>query len=253
MRTGLRLDDYRKLLLEKRKNEPKKINALHEKGERFSSPLGATSTEEIRIFNEYMEQVNFRKITEAAPERKRPLLLKKFFKMKRNQQVEIYSKLGEKTRYSLGKVTAVGRDFVMLTNLKDRIWVPYEQIESANVPTGIPNYDNSHQYFIYDNDLRHKLLTNFGETVAKRDVYIQQFFEETLYTNLRMWSGTWVKVETPSETFFGKIDGTNDQRLMLSMFRRKHDMTMNDVLYVSTLRYTTLLSLLGKRLVNLFQ
>ena len=182
MKTGLRLDEYMKNLMQKRESEPKP----KDKGKgNLSSPIGATSTEEIRLFSEYMDQANLRSITEASPKRKRPLILKKFFKMKRNQQVEIYSNKGDESIHTSGKVTAIGRDFVMVTNLKDRIWIPYQHIESANIPTGVPTYENSHQNFIYDNDLRKKLLTNFGEVVSKRDVYIQQFYEETLQTNLQ--------------------------------------------------------------------
>lgn len=252
MKTNLRLNDYRKQLLKKRDNEPKTKDRMNFSSEHLSSPLGATSSEEIRIFNEYMEQVNLNKITESLPDLKKPLILKKFFKMKRNQQVEVYSFKGEKLLHTLGKVTAIGRDFIMLTNLKDRIWIPYHSIESANIPTGIPNYENSHQNFIYDNDLRQKLVSNFGEVVSKRNIYIQQFFEETLFTNLQSWIGTWVKVETSNQSTFGRIQVCHDNKLILSIFNEKNKIPLNEINYVSSIRYLTLSNLMIKRAINLF-
>jgi hypothetical protein len=70
MKTRMRLDDYIPVLLEKRKNESRKKDDIYETSEGITSPPGATSTEEIRIFTEYMEQANLLKITEAAPEKK---------------------------------------------------------------------------------------------------------------------------------------------------------------------------------------
>lgn len=66
----MRMSEYIPVLKEKRRQEVRKEN-LNESG--MTSPLGATSTEEIRIFNEYMEQANLLNITKAAPEKKKHL------------------------------------------------------------------------------------------------------------------------------------------------------------------------------------
>lgn len=181
-------------------------------------------------------------------------MLKRFFKMKRNQQVVIYSKIADETIHTLGKVSAIGRDFVMVTNLKDRIWLPYHAIESANIPPGVPNFSNSHQYFIYDNDLKRKLLYNFGETVSKRDVLIQQFYEESLATNLRSWKDTWVKIRTDTDTVYGKITDTDKQTLLLSLFNEQTKVDLKHIASVQSIRFLSLLSVLGsKHLKKLFQ
>ncbi|MFJ7831032.1 hypothetical protein ACIQXU_12475 [Peribacillus sp. NPDC097284] len=73
MKTKMRLSDYISDLAEKRKQEVIKENDIYETTTGITSPLGATSTEEIRIFNEYMEQVNLMNITKAAPEKKKYL------------------------------------------------------------------------------------------------------------------------------------------------------------------------------------
>ena len=178
--------------------------------------------------------------------RKKTLILKRFFKMKRNQQVAVYTNGVGDIVPILGKVSAVGRDFVMLTNLKERIWLPYHAIASANLPIGIPNYSNSHQYFIYDNDLRRKLLFNFGETVSKRDALTQQFYEESLFTNLRSWKDTWVKVRTSNETIFGKIMDSDDHTFVISLFNVTKHIAIKDITFVYSIRFFPLVSLLGK-------
>ncbi|MBT2756330.1 hypothetical protein J7E71_10235 [Mesobacillus foraminis] len=243
MKTGMRLDEYTKALLEKRNAEvivEQRNDALNAE---LTSPPGATSTEEIRLFNEYMEQANLFKIADALPEKKKSLMLKRFFKMKRKQQVVIQARIGEENQQKNGKVSTVGRDFVMLTNLKDRCWLPYTSITSANIPSGIPVFSNSHQYYLYDNDLRKKLLRNFGETVSRRDVLIQQFYEESLFTNLRAWKDTWVKVQTGKETFVGKIKDTIDQHLILHLFNTHHKVLLKEVEVITALRLVSLFAL----------
>lgn len=250
-KTRMRLDDYIPVLLDKRKHEGRKKDEIYETSDGITSPSGATSFQEIRIFSDYMKQANLLKITEAAPEKKNFLMMKRFFNMKRNQQVVIYSKSGDETIQTLGKVSAIGRDYVMVTNLNERIWLPYHSIDSANIPTGIPNFSNSHQYLIFDNDLRRKLLYNFGETVAKRDVLIQQFYEESLATNLQSWGGTWIKIRTGKETVIGKINNVTHQKLLIILLKEKVEIELNQILTVHSLRFFSLLSFLGKKKLGL--
>lgn len=229
MTKNIRLDEYIKKL-----NVNQKLERIDKE---LTSPTSAVPTEETRILMEHIEQLNLFKITEAQPYRKKVLVLKKFLKMKRNQQVEIFSKIGGESKYLLGKVTAVGRDFVMLTNLKNRMWIPFHTIESANIPYGIPNYTNSHQHNLYDNNLRTKLITNFGATVAKRDALIQQFFEETLRTNLQSYIGSWVEVTYFNNVLYGKITGITEDTLKMSLFSKKEEIPIKDIAYISTLRF----------------
>lgn len=163
----------------------------------FPSPTSAVSEEETRILTEYIASKNLFKVTEQDESRRKPLVLKQFFKMKRNQHVVVTSIIEEEKQISTeGKVSTIGRDFVILTNLKERKWIPYTCIESATIPFGFPTYSNTHQHFIYDNSLQQKLVQKFGETVVKKDALIRQFFEESLQTSLHFWRGTWVEVRT---------------------------------------------------------
>ncbi|MFT4412455.1 hypothetical protein ACLM5H_01220 [Fredinandcohnia humi] len=245
MTENIRLDEYTKMLLEERKKEVIKKDPINEKnlakGEGLTSPTSAVSTEETRILMEHIMQKNLFITINSQPNRKKELMLKKFFKMKRNQQVEVYSKHGEDTKYSLGKVSAVGRDFVMLTNLKDRMWIPYQAIESANIPYGIPTYNNTHQHYLYDNELRTKLITNFGATVATRDILVQQFYEEKLRTNLQSWKGTWVEVVVEKESLTGKITETTDDTLKISLLNKKIDIPIKEIEYIESLRFLQIL------------
>ncbi|MFC4403387.1 hypothetical protein [Gracilibacillus xinjiangensis] len=241
MKTTVRLDDYVKELLKKRAQEEKKEDIFNqfneENGLGITSPTTLTTTEETRLLMEYMDKANMLNIVNRDRKRGKPLTLRKFFKSKRNQQVEVYSKFGEKALYTQGKVSAVGRDFVMLTNLKDRIWIPYDSIESANIPFGVPNYSNSHQHYIYDNDLRNKLLTNFGEVVSKREILKQQFYEESLRTNLNSWKNTWIEIRmNNNKKRMGRIDKLEDSYIILSFLGKKESIAINTVQYIQTVR-----------------
>jgi len=207
----------------------------------FSSPTSAVSAEETRILNEHIDQQNMFKLIHLYEPHRKTLTLKKFFKMKRNQQVVITPLFAEEENETMeGKVAAIGRDFVMITNLQKRVWLPYTAIESATIPFGTPTYSNPHQHQIYDNQLRQKLVLSFGETVTKRDALVQQFFEESLRTNLDSWEDTWVKVKTESKTESGKIIKTNKHELILKLLKSTSSVPLKEIHYVATLRLFTL-------------
>jgi len=213
----------------------------------FSSPTTAVSLEETRILSDYINQQNMFKIIDKDESRRKFLTLKMFFKKRRDQQVVVISAIeNDETMTTEGKVAAIGRDFVMLTNLQKRIWIPYTAIESATIPFGFPSYSNTQQHHIYDNQLQQKLVLQFGETIAKRDALIQQFFEETLRTNLNSWTGTWIEVKTGQKAFYGKIATTTKKELVLQFLKKEKVIPLKDISYVSTVR----ILLLWKKIVK---
>lgn len=217
----------------------------------FSSPTSAVSLEETRILTEYISQKNLFNVVNQDETRRKPLVLKQFFKMKRNQEVVVSSFIEEDIKVTTeGKVALIGRDFVMLTNLQKRIWIPYTAIESANIPFGFPSYSNTHQHFIYDNQLQQKLVLQFGETVAKREALIKQFFEESLQTNLHSWKGMWVEVKTAEKAFFGKITKATKKELFLQLFKTEKVITLNDIRSVSTIGWFPLWKKVLKSILN---
>jgi hypothetical protein len=252
MKTGMRHQEFIKALLEKKAQEQKIMNPIHEKGEKFTSPPSATSLEENKLLTEYMEQVNLQKLANSLPHQKHPLFLKKFFKMKRNQQVVVYVKEYDSVREVMGRVSAVGRDFVMLNNLTERIWVPYHMIESANIPSGVPNFTNSHQYFLYDNDLKKKLMTNFGDTVSKRDLLKQQFYEETLRTNLNSWRDLWVKVFSTRTNFIGRIVASEKAGLTLKRVFDGNEIPWSEITQIQSISSVTKWKHYSKEIWNQF-
>lgn len=209
-----------------------------EKSPGFSSPTSAVSSEETRVLTEYIHQKNLFKVTKRDETRRKYLMLKQFFKMKRNQQVIVSSFIQKDVPVTTaGKVATIGRDFVMLTDLKKRIWIPYVAIDSATIPFGFPTYSNAQQHFIYDNELQQKLVLQFGNTVAKREELIRQFFEESLQTNLHSWKGIWVEVKTSQKTYYGKIKQTTKKELTLKIFNKEENIQLNKLHYVSTARW----------------
>ncbi|MBM6618201.1 hypothetical protein JR050_11080 [Bacillus sp. RD4P76] len=243
----MHLNEYTQIILDKRKIEVEKVDPINElntqKGNGLTSPTTSTTTEETRLLMDYIDKSNLFTISKADQTKGRILKLRKFFKSKRNQQVEIYVTRGNKTIYKEGKVNTIGRDFVMLTNLKERTWIPYSVIISANIPTGIPNYSNTHQHILFDNNLRKKLLHSFGETVANREVLKQLFFEESLQTNLESWKETWVELHLEDQTKkVGKIVYSQNKKLKIASFREQLEIPLCQIEYIETLRLFTIVS-----------
>ncbi|WP_096153914.1 MULTISPECIES: hypothetical protein [Bacillus] len=240
------LNDYIRALNEKIQKEEKVEdyeNELNEKtGKGLTSPTSIHSKERARLLMEYIEHTNIQQLTRINEERGRILNLKKFLKSKRNQQVEVYFKLGKESIRKEGKIDTVGRDFFILTNLKNRIWIPYYVIQSTNIVYGVPTYSNAHQHYLYDNNLREKLIHQFGDTVRRRDALKQQFFEESLRTNLESWSQTWVTIyESDTKKHVGKLEHIDEKTVKLSFFMGSTTVHLKNIKLVETVRLLTLL------------
>ena len=195
-----------------------KNNPELKKDDRYTSPASSLPLHELKMLQEYIHSVNLQRLGTSMPNYRQQLILIKFFKSKKNQLVEVYSRSGEEVIHTIGKVSVVGKNFVMLRTLFKRFWIPFSVIHSTKSPFGIPDVPGTHQHTVVDEELRRKLLTNFGVTVAGKEVLKQQFYEELLETNLKSWKGTKLEiflnrimVGKIKEIQSGKVGLTNNQ------------------------------------------
>jgi ribosome maturation factor RimP len=172
---------------------------------RYTSPASSLPLYELKLLQEYIHNGNLQNLGKSLPFYKKNLMLIKFFKHQRNRQVEVYTKQKDDVQHLTGKVYTIGRDFVMLKTLFQRTWIPYSTIHSTKSPFGLPNISNPHQHITFDEELRRKLLTQFGKEVAGKEDLRQQFFDQLLETNLRYRKGFNVKVFTDSTVVQGKV------------------------------------------------
>lgn len=245
------LKEYIGELWEKRNKEMVKEDIINEfnirNGRGLTSPTTSTTTDETRLLMEYIDRANIFHISSRDEKRGKIIKLKKFFKSKRNQPVEVFSKCGTESRCKEGKVSAIGRDFVMLTNLKERVWIPYASVESANIVYGVPSYSNAHQHYLYDNNLRIKLLRQFGETVSQRELIKQQFFEESLETNLEAWKDTFIVVHLDEKLKkTGRITESNDGKLILTKWGNEEHIFIKEIKFIETVRWLSLFKYMFK-------
>lgn len=246
------LDEYVRDLMRRRAEEPRTEDLENEyyarRGQGLTSPASELPKEELKLQQMNIMGQNMMRIAASVPERKKPLLLRRFFKHKRNQVVEVYSKHGGDALRTLGKVNAIGRDFVTLTTLSRRVWLPFASIESANAPFGLPDVPSSHQHLVIDEELRRKLITRFGETVAKRDVLIQQFFEESLLTHLQTRRGTRVEVLVrDGSRVKGRVEACENGVLELRSWRTGAAVRVEEIAMVRTMRWWQWLPIFQKR------
>ena len=232
----MRLDEYRTLLWKEREQEVLKKSAENEidllETSTLSSPFEGPY-EEIKIVQEYMTNKNILMIAQAMPHKKKILYLKGFFKERRNQQVEVYYRIGREAKWLTGRVLAVGRDFVSINVYGERYWLSYQAIEVARIPAGFPDTDYSHTNIIYDNDLKQSLLLHFGEVVSKKETLKQIFYEDTLKTNLETWKGTNVTVWFGDTSLHGKLDiGAAENEITLQSRKNCVDIQVDTILVV---------------------
>lgn len=241
------LDQYVRELWAKREQEPRTTDLENDlslkHGGGLTSPPAEYGTEELQIFREQMMAQNVRILAQSVPARRKWMMLRTFFRHKRNSQVEVLLQPGGIATRWQGRVRMIGRDFVVLAQLKQRIWLPYHAIESARVPFGTPDVPSSHQHLVYNEMLRQQLLTRFGETVAGREALVQQFFDESLATNLITWAGTRVEVQTADACMVGTLGGTQDGQLLLSRWRKTERVPLAAVCWVRTVSWWSALRL----------
>ena len=180
----------------------------------YTSPASSLPLHELKMLQEYIHGVNLQNLGSRLPNYKQQMILLKFFKMKKNQLVEVYSRNGDVVIHTIGKVNIVGRNFVMLKTLFTRIWIPYAAIHSAKSPFGIPEVSSVHQHNVFDAELRNKLLINFGKVVSGKKELRQQFFEELLATNLKVWEGTNLTIYA-DKIFRGEVNEVLSEKLFL--------------------------------------
>jgi len=198
-------------------------------GNGYTSPPSSLPAHELKILKEYMHGINLKQLGDSLPHRKKAMVLMRFLKGKRNQQIKVHSMIRDQLVYTSGKVNVVGRDFVALTTINKRFWIPYSAIESANVPFGIPDMPNSHQSVIYDETLRRKLLTEFSTTVLKQDILKRQFYEEALHVHLQDWKGTNVKVYTKEAEYKGNIEQIDSKQITIKSFKKQSIIPLTEV------------------------
>jgi hypothetical protein len=172
---------------------------------RYTSPASSLPLYELKMLQEYIHNGNLQNLAKSLPFYKKNLMLIKFFKHQRNRQVEVYTKHKDDIQHLMGKVYTIGRDFVMLKTLFQRTWIPYAAIHSTKSPFGLPNISNPHQHITFDEELRRKLLTQFGKEVAGKEDLRQQFFDQLLETNLRYKKGFNIKIVTDTTVVQGKV------------------------------------------------
>ena len=205
----------------------------------YTSPASALPLHELKMLQETIHGLNLQNLGQKIPRAKQQMVLLKFFKSKKNQLVEIYSRSGEEVVHTVGKVNVIGRNFVMLKTLFTRIWIPYTAIHSAKSPFGLPDVSGTHQHVVIDPELRRKLLTNFGETVAGKEVLKQQFFEEYLETNLKSWRGTYLTINADQQ-ISGKL--LDVQKGVMTIGKReKITVPLSQVTYMKQTRYISFL------------
>lgn len=166
---------------------------------KFSSPASPLPVHELKVLQEYIHQQNLQIIGNVNPNRRKVIMLSQFFKSHKTQTVKVVRKSTHGTKEWLAKTDAVGRDFVILTNLFTKYWIPFHAIESAEQPFEQVNLPHQqHQQVVYDSELKQKLLLRFGKTVAQKEFLKQQFFDQTLAGHVKLLLKNRVTIETNS-------------------------------------------------------
>ncbi|WP_128102309.1 hypothetical protein [Paenibacillus sp. DCT19] len=134
---------------------------------------------ELKILQEFIHHQNVQIIGEINPSRRKEIMLSNFFKSHKNQTVKIKIQCREEQKVILAKTDAVGRDFVILTSLLTKYWIPFRAIETAEQPYDQVNIPHQqHQQVVYDEELKQNILLKFGKTVSQKDYLKQQFLNK---------------------------------------------------------------------------
>lgn len=247
---GGRITVGKQLSKENHEHAFEKRNPELEKDNRYTSPASALPLYELKMLQEYIHDGNLQNLGKSLPLFKKNLMLNKFFKHNRFRQVEVFSTLKADIVHSIGKVHVVGRDFVQIKTLFQRIWIPYSVIQTAKSPFGIPDISNSHQHINYDPELRRKLLTQFGNVVSEKEDLRQQFFEQLLETNLRYRKGYRLKVFLESKEVKGRLTEAKSGKLYLKNSKMVEMVPIREIQLIKQIRFFSSLTSMFKDLIK---
>ncbi|MFI2859163.1 hypothetical protein ACH6EH_18865 [Paenibacillus sp. JSM ZJ436] len=167
----------------------------------FSSSSSPLPLHELKVLQEYIHQQNIQIIGNVNPKRRKDIMLSQFFKTHKTQTVKVIRKsslLGDQGL--IAKTEAVGRDFVILTTLLRRYWLPFQAIVSAEQPFDQANVPHQpHQQVVYDDELKQKIMLCFGKTVGQKEFLKQQFFDQTFAGHLKVLLNNRLTVETDTQ------------------------------------------------------
>ncbi|MBM7580493.1 hypothetical protein [Jeotgalibacillus terrae] len=211
------------------------IAATAKPTESYPSPTGNGSSEEILLQKRYLELANIFLQMKYNPEKGKILLLQSFLNEKRNQTVEV---IDQDHCLIKGRAQEVGRNYLVLTSYFTKCWIPYSGIREVKTPYGAPEFASTHQYVFYDNDLRRKLLKNFGATVAKRSKLKGLFYRETLKTSLQRWKNSRLKVEMANGlTLSGKLIRSEDDYFIVTVKKVEKKIHYNELKRIEKFRF----------------
>lgn len=205
---------------------------------KFSSPASPLPSHELKILQEFIHHQNVQIIGEINPSRRKEIMLSNFFKSHRNQTVKIRIQCREQWKEILAKTDAVGRDFVILTTLLTKYWIPFRTIDTAEQPYDQVNIPHQqHQQVVYDEELKQKILLQFGKTVSQKDFLKQQFFEQTLVGHMRSFIKNKVIVETQRSRTRGKLMDVNEHEIQLKDTESCSSIEWKDMLWIEKQRF----------------
>ncbi|CAM4462030.1 hypothetical protein [Paenibacillus tarimensis] len=164
---------------------------------KYPSASSSMPLHELMLRKESRHDLNLQQLSQAIPGKRNDLNLLQFFKHRRYQQVVVSWSSCDEQQESRGKVVLIGRNFVILSNLLQRFWLPFSVIKSAYIPYDLPNLSSSsHQHVVFDHRLRRQLMNDFGKTVSGRYELVSRFYEQSLQGYLKSFEGKWLRVQT---------------------------------------------------------
>ena len=95
-------------------------------------------------------------------------------------------------------------------------------------------------------------MTNFGDTVSRRDLLKQQFYEETLRTNLHSWKGLWVNVTSNQTNFIGRIEASENKGLTIKKVFDEIEIAWSEITYIQSISSFTKWKYFSKEIWNKF-
>ncbi|MCM3782134.1 hypothetical protein M3231_04060 [Neobacillus mesonae] len=205
---------------------------------KYTSPASPLPLHELKVLQEYIHHQNVQIIGDVNPKRRNEIMLFSFFKSHKNQTIRLKKQSSNGTHELIAKTEAVGRDFVILTTLLTKYWIPYRHIVSADLPYDQVNVPHQqHQQMALDDDLKQKLLLKFGKTVSQKEFLKQQFFDQTLVGNLQILKNNRVSIETEKGRIKGKFTDVSSNGIEWLDRGIKSSATWNEVYCIEKQRF----------------
>ena len=133
-----------------------------------------------------------------------------------------------------GKLATAGRDFVQINQVGSAVFILYSHLISI-ARDDCASDEQEPEFICANQTTRRELTFNFGEYVSKNPDYVNLFFGNRLYVQLKKFLGKDVKGKTGEQCFGGTLVQVDEGTIRILNKKGEKDINLDKICFIEVL------------------